>query len=311
MSAHLRVVEQYPGIVSRCRWHALDEAGGYSGAEVWRGELDGEPLFALKRWPNDFSAARLRQIHTLIATAQHLPFVPRILPTLERDTLVDADGCIWDVCTWMPGEACLQSPSETRLKAACAAIGQLHDVWKPHRPTFAPCPAVERRLRLFDTWEASTHQSNYEGLWKEAAMLLRDGIPPARQALQPWRVRPLPLQHCLADIHREHVLFTGDTITGIIDYGAMKIDNVAADAARYLGDAASNDRPLFNHGCELFARHHGEGICPVELIAVLDRTGTLAAIANWLLKDERSARIETRLARLVERCKRLLPNRLE
>jgi Ser/Thr protein kinase RdoA (MazF antagonist) len=47
--------------------------------------------------------------------------------------------------------------------------------------------------------------------------------------------RPVPLQPALRDILDEHVLFVGDQVTGIIDFGAMRIESVAGDIARLLG----------------------------------------------------------------------------
>jgi len=76
-----------------------------------------------------------------------------------------------------------------------------------------------------------------------------------------------------------------------------------------LGDAVGDDDHLFELGCDLFVQHHGEAHCPRELIALLDRTGTLGAIANWLLRDERTPTIESRLARLIERWKRIAGRR--
>ena len=45
----------------------------------------------------------------------------------------------------------------------------------------------------------------------------------------------LPLQPCIRDIWSDHVLFVGESVTGIVDFGAMQTECVAADIARLLG----------------------------------------------------------------------------
>ena len=296
-----QVAARFTGIPPGCVWHPVANAG-FSGALVWRGEIEAVPAFALKRWPMDYPLDRLQDSHRWMIQAKHLPFVP----WLASNPAVEVEGHLWDLCSWMPGEPAPPSGlTGTTLHAACSAIFQLHGAWKPARPTFGVCPAVVRRLELFSQWDSTHRSPGTNGIWGEAQAVVREGLPAARWDLLNWLPRAVPLQPCLADIHREHVLFTGDAVTGIIDYGAMKIDNVAVDAARFLGDAADGGDGLFQLGCELFSRHHGEADCPPTLVEVLDRTGTLGAIAHWVLRGERAERIELRLARLIERSKRI------
>ena len=36
----------------------------------------------------------------------------------------------------------------------------------------------------------------------------------------------VPLHACLCDIWHDHVLFTVDKLTGLVDYGSVKVDNI-------------------------------------------------------------------------------------
>jgi hypothetical protein len=310
LTAPPEVVQRFAGIAQRCIWQPLANAGGFSGAQLWRGEIAGVPQFALKRWPADCSARRLKSIHRWLKDAEHLPFVPKLVAGARVGTTAVHGDHVWDITQWMPGEAKVAGAyTEATIRAACEAISQLHDVWNPRRVSFQPCPALTRRLQIFDRWNSAKLTAPLRGGWREAESLVRLAIPAIRSELKFWLTRPLPVQPCLTDIHRDHVLFTGDTVTGIIDYGAMKFDNVAVDAARFLGDAAGDDETLYELGCDLFVQHHGEDHCPRELITVLDRTGTLGAIANWLLRDVRTPAVEARLVRLIERWKRIAGRR--
>ena len=50
-----------------------------------------------------------------------------------------------------------------------------------------------------------------------------------------------PLQVCHGDLWHDHVLFSGEEVTGLIDFDAMKIDSRALDLARLLGSLVKDD----------------------------------------------------------------------
>ena len=66
-------------------------------------------------------------------------------------------------------------------------------------------------------------------------------LPRAIGQLAPLSNIALPVQPCIRDIWHDHVLFTGDEVTGIIDFGAMDIDTPATDVARLLGSLVGDD----------------------------------------------------------------------
>ena len=51
--------------------------------------------------------------------------------------------------------------------------------------------------------------------------------------------RPVPFNLCIGDVWHDHILFEGDAVTGMIDFAAAKVDHVAADLARLLGQPDS------------------------------------------------------------------------
>jgi homoserine kinase type II len=90
------------------------------------------------------------------------------------------------------------------------------------------------------------------------------------------------LQPCLCDVWHAHVLFVRNELSGIVDYGAVKINHVAADLGRLLGSLVGDDprRRLvglaaYRERCTLSAEEE-------ELANLLDRTGTVLGTANWL-----------------------------
>src|SRR5262249_33508471 len=113
-------------------------------------------------------------------------------------------------------------------------------------PRTGPCPAVSRRLDGVHEWTclvrsgwtpALTAEADDPVLpWAQRAwQLLPLRIEAVPEKLAPWVKLPVSLQPCLCDPWHDHILFEGDTLTGLIDYGSVKVDHVAVDLARLLG----------------------------------------------------------------------------
>ena len=290
------VLARYGPAVAGVRWAPLGSAGGLSGAVLWRGDDADTSLFALKAWPPGATADRLAAIHGLMRRAAHLPFVPSVLPTADGRSVVEAAGRVWDLCRWMPGTADTHAePSPERIANAAAALAALHRAWAPPAPTLGPCPAVLRRL---DTLAAArriplsvgrlTAHAPLADAARRAAAVVARLAPAAERALAPWVVRPVPLQPCLVDARRDHVLFTGDAVTGLVDYGAVQDDHPAADLARLLGELAGDDEARFAAGLASHAAAGGPPEPVPGFARLLDRTGVVAALAGWLVRLARA-----------------------
>jgi Ser/Thr protein kinase RdoA (MazF antagonist) len=332
------VLEQYP-LASSPRTRRADaaplallgNAGGFSGARLWRVDSLAGRL-CLRAWPSrESSAQRLSQIHRLMVLASEagLRFVPVVLVTSAGGTWVEAAGRLWDLTTWMPGQADFHAhPTRPRLEAACTALAHLHRAWAGVAPTMAPCPAVQRRLERIRDW-TSLVESGWDPRpwvraddpvrpWLERAWpLLRQRIEQIPQQLASWTERPVPLQPCLCDVWHDHLLFTADEVTGLIDFGSIKVDHVAIDLARLLGSLIGDDAESRAVGLGAYGR-----VCRLSpgdeaLVAVLDETGTLLGAANWLMWlyqegrtfDDRTA-VARRLGELVERIERWGPTEI-
>jgi homoserine kinase type II len=85
-------------------------------------------------------------------------------------------------------------------------------------------------------------------------------------------------------VWHDHVLFTGNAVTGIIDYGAMKEDHVAIDLARLIGDLVENDDVAFAAGLAAYRSAGGRLEAPPEFVRLLDRTGVVCGVVTWLLR---------------------------
>src|SRR5262249_37888513 len=115
-------------------------------------------------------------------------------------------------------------------------------------------------------------------------------------------------QPCLCDVWHDHVLFEGDVVTGLVDYGGVKLDHVAVDLARLLGSMAGDSAELRNAGLRAYKRFRPISWEEEALVTVLDETGTVVALATWLkwlyvdgISFEDPAGVAQRMAALVRR----------
>src|SRR5205823_4936419 len=112
-----------------------------------------ERSLCLRAWPADVTPPRLAAIHAAMHLARGLDFVPQPLPTTNGPTWVQHAGRLFDLTTWMPGQADFEvAPSQTRLEQACSALARLHEVWKP-QTLAGPCGAIVRRVRHWQRWQ--------------------------------------------------------------------------------------------------------------------------------------------------------------
>jgi Ser/Thr protein kinase RdoA (MazF antagonist) len=290
------VLGQFSPEFARARLIPLGNRGGFSGASLWRVETE-SGHFCLKAWPlSGPTPERLGAIHVLLQQARRadLPFIPSVQSSRNGATWVTHAGRLWDVQEWMRGSADFHARSTpARLAAACTALAQLHGAWESGQSTVGPCPALQRRLdawqewcRLCETgWRLPGDLLGGDPVhpWAERAWRLlaayRDEVP---RRLAAWRAHRLRLHPCLCDIWHDHVLFEGDTVTGLIDFGSIKEDHVSVDLARLLGSLCGNDAALRAAGFDAYRRVRALSGDEQALSIALDETGTLVGMANWL-----------------------------
>ena len=143
-------------------------------------------------------------------------------------------------------------PPRPRLRAGLTALAAFHQVLARHQVR-GPSPGLQARfhelnwltLGGFDVLEGAIDRAPAESgraparRWLDLARRAAPRvIPPLRRA----SARVVALQPCLRDARPEHLLFTGERVTGLVDFGAMAIESVAADLARLLAEWVGADR---------------------------------------------------------------------
>jgi Ser/Thr protein kinase RdoA (MazF antagonist) len=275
------VLAAYPSPL-RGRLEPLGNRGGFSGARLWRLHTPGG-LFCLRAAAPAEAPAHVAGRHRLMTLACRagLGFVPVVLTTPRAETVVQAGGRCWELMQWLPGRADYRAaPSPARLRAAAQALAAVHRVWEPlGGEVVSPCPAVASRLEAV----AAPRPRRPDG----DPLLARLDAAVARwlprvpemlgEAAGPCRVQP-----CLRDVWHDHLLYEGERLTGLVDYASVAPDAVATDLARLLGSLVEDDSDGWRLGLEAYREVRGLSPGEERLARLLDRTGVLVGLANWL-----------------------------
>ncbi len=91
-----------------------------------------------------------------------------------------------------------------------------------------------------------------------------------------------PVHPCIRDIWHDHVLFHQDQVTGIVDFGALRVDHAAVDIARLLGSLVVDDRESWRYGLTAYQRIRGLAPQELQLVEVADESNVLLSGMNWL-----------------------------
>lgn len=274
----------------------LGSAGGFSGASFWRLHAT-QGTFCLRRWPTEHpSAEQLRFIHSMLQRAANrgITFLPDPLHTVRGMTFVERQGRLWEVAPWLPGAADFHDrPSVERLAAAAEAVARLHVALADEHPTWAPSPSVRERIEQGNRLLADAPhiaQKLHECPWHEFTApatriwhLALPRLPGLVSRLAAVRDQCFRLQPVVRDVWHQHVLFEGDQVTGIIDFGAMRTDSVTVDLARMLGSLAGENRNWWQLALERYQQIRPLATTELPLLDLLADSTTLLAGLNWIV----------------------------
>lgn len=295
----LNVLAHYPGDFRPEQVQLLGSAGGFSGAVIWRVEAP-DGVVCLKRWPHRHpTEVWLRFIHSVLlhVRGSGLEWVPAPCKNRLGTTWVAYRGHLWEVAPWLPGIADFRvNPQPVRLQAALRALAQFHRTaatYPDYIPHAGPSPGVRERADRVRSYLAGDFEALSRcivpDVWpklfdraRQAVIRVRVHLASIRAILEMASCWQVPLEPCIRDVWHDHVLFTGDRVTGLIDFGAMRVESVATDVARLLGSLAGNDRSLWQIGLAAY-----ESIRPMQetekaLLPVFDLSGNVLAALNWV-----------------------------
>lgn len=294
-----RVLAAYEAHCQPLRVEPLSSAGGFSGAKFWRIHAPAGVL-CLRRWPREHPDRQ--QLEFIQAVLWHVDqegfrLAPLPLETRTHAGYVCEAGHLWELTPWMPGAANYhQAPSRRKLAAAVVALAHFHQAAAsfplPHTGV-RTAPGLQNRLERFEAWteeklsalSAAINNAEWPEIGDRARRLLPLFVRAADAVVDTLRQATsihVVIQPCIRDIWHDHVLYLGEEVSGLIDFGAMRVDSVATDLARLLGSLCSDDGAAW-----LAALNAYDSIRPLTsgealLVTAYDRSNTLLSGMNWL-----------------------------
>ena len=272
---------------------SLGHAGGLSGALFWRFRAR-RGLLAARAWPPDGpSRADLQQIHAWLADTAALGFVPVPVQALDGGTLHEQGGRLWEVVPWLAGEAEPgRPPALARVRAAYAALAAFH-VRLARHATPGTSPGIVARLGELEQLQASGFATIGRVLAGASAgrpvELARSWLAIASELAPALATRlkraaaiTVSRQPCLRDARPEHFLFEGDRVTGLVDFGAMAADSVAADLARLDAEWLGRDPALRREALASYAAIRPLDPSELALLPIFEDASALLIAGHWV-----------------------------
>jgi homoserine kinase type II len=290
----LALLDRYP---KTCRpigpLEPLGNAGGFSGASLWRFDSPTGPLL-LRRWPGDGpDRRRIEQIHGWLNQAADLGFLPVPIATLAGPTVVSEAGRLWELAPWLEGTPDLDRPPElAHLQKMWAGLATFH-VRLGADFTFGMSPGLLTRaeeldrliLKEFESLNAAIGRRSLDPASTLAKTWLNRAIPLAsrfRDEVRQMGSRLLRIQPCIRDARPDHFLFQEGRLTGLVDFGAMGRDSVAGDLARLLAESIGRDRLSRSEALRAYESIRPLSEIEARSIVIFERANALLGPARWV-----------------------------
>lgn len=307
--------------------------GGFSGASIWKWEGEGR-FYALRRWPPEtLPRPRILGLHRLLNwwNREGVKEFPLPLPVDSGATLWRMDEYDWQLEPWMPGVADFQSnPSDERLREVVSWLARLHLISSRYEPDEASrewfqrlsrgtSPNVSERISLVGNWTRQKLQQTESQIRSVTDASLREPlisiltiaplrIPQVETELRVASQIDVPLFPCLRDLWHDHLLFSGDRLTGVIDPSACRTESASSDLSRLLGSLLPFDKPRWDVALNHYSTIRPLSVSEWQLVEILDRSQILLSGLYWANRLTHSSeqysseilskRLETIVARL-------------
>ena len=288
------VLRQYP-----IDFRSVDDrgnAGGFSGANLWRIETAHGDSMCLRRWPAEQSSDRLDWIHLVLrrAAAEGLPVAVPV-ETTAGPTWLSHQSRLYELSRWMPGKADFNAdPSEGRLLSAATTLAKFHQAAAQVNLDFGRSLGLEQRTVLLSQYQSTLasvrkhfarHPSppiDVRHLLESTAAVPTSVVNRTLAALQTLSANVFPLQPVIRDVWHDHLLFTDDEVTGLVDFGAMRMDIASLDLSRMLGSLVGDDVGRQRFAVAAYDSVRKLSDSERDAIAPLIDAQTILSAANWL-----------------------------
>ncbi|MGY8767389.1 MAG: phosphotransferase enzyme family protein [Pirellulales bacterium] len=278
----------------------IESEDGFSGSLLWKISRSGAD-YLLRCWPSETSRDRIEWIHQVQSQVREsgFQFTPQLFQSENQQTLAQVDGRFWELAAWMPGTSISGlDQTEPNLRRMFELLAQFHQ----HSAKIAAATlnqtghssTVRERIDMIEYFNtisreqftSAVQQTQWNDFITRAVELLNAYQKHSQQIMRELnsvKDMSFKLQPCLRDARGEHFLFEAGKPSGLIDYGAMRIESVAVDLARLSSTTIRSNANLQQDT----AIAHYERIQPLSsdeklLVSVLLNSSRYLTGMNWI-----------------------------
>lgn len=294
-----RIIGLYGPSFQPDQWPPVCMPAGFSGAAIYRFTARTQQ-YALKIWPSgERSVSKLEALTRLLENITHNGITFIAPPVRKQDgtaATLSQSGFLVHIEPWLPGNSENSIPlSSQKQKNAFQALAYWHVAAADHvpnpehlswiRPAYhGKSPGLSSRKKKLERYLKNglvTENRKSQMTGKSASLYNRlqdcflSQAAPLWDRLQQASQIVLPLQPVLRDIWRDHVLFTGDQVSGLIDPAEFGTDSVVTDITRLLGSVVGNHDSLRDEALQSY--HAVRPLNPTEQnqIEIFDHSNLL------------------------------------
>jgi hypothetical protein len=269
--------------------------GGLSGAKLWRFRAAyGELL--LRAWPpHGPGREHIEQVHRWLTSTAELEFVPVPIRDRASQSLQTWNETLWEITPWLAGAVdSSRPPCFEHLRLAFTGLAAFHQCLASEQIEAVSTGLRQRHDEItrllrggFHTFEIAINSQNEVGApyrtlalaWVALARIVAPVLlePLGRVSGQVIRVQP-----SIRDARPEHFLFTGERLSGLVDFGAMGVESVAADLARLSGEWLDGDPAARREALASYERLRPLDPAEARLIGVFETTAALLIGERWV-----------------------------
>lgn len=304
--------------------HLESIQSGFSGAGIFRVTTP-TATFALRRWPvNSLPRLRILMLHQFLKNLSEFD-LPVAVPVLDREsqiTTVRAENTYWQLEPWLPGEQItVDAASAEHIQSMMQTIAKIHFASETYmtshsgtewfKTTTERCPAILERIDLIEQWTPSRlarcgeaiaaapqgFQTVSQAILQNYRIHFESILKELRQ-FSPHRCR---LFTCWRDLWRDHILFSENQVTGVIDASAARYDHVGTDLSRLLGSFFGDNQQRWSYALDEYQKVRPLSNLDLELIRILDRSSVLLSGMTWIDRWARRKLDINQLAAIVAR----------
>jgi Ser/Thr protein kinase RdoA (MazF antagonist) len=300
---------------------AFQASGGFSEASVFRVMCTDNRAFAVRKTPvaAALPETRLRVLHRLLRVVRDqgiaavpVPLEPLRSPLLEtketneiqcEESWVRQGADLWQAETWLPGAPADGRLTDEQLSSALECLHAFHTAARTAVFKVMPnewfclntgvSPGIQRRLTIANELSSGLLKSlkaaaerdsdpQFRALSVRICQAIAPRLPRLLTQLTQLSHQTFALQPVVRDLWRAHVLFTGNQVTGLIDFSAAASDHVCLDLSRLLRSWFRSDVQRIRSAAERFSTQRR--LSPIEwaLLNTLDAATVLLSPVTWL-----------------------------